>query len=413
MPHIRPYALTFALAAALALGACQSSAPVATAPATAPAAATAKPASRPVDENLTSLDGSLAGIVARRAVLHDFKLKSGAVLKDVVVEYETYGKLDESGTNAILVAHGNSSTQHAAGRYQPLKSPPNVPPAALGWWDAIIGPGKALDTKRYFIVSSNMLGGSYGTTGPRSPNPATGKPYGPDFPKIELEDMVAVQRALLESIGVKHLVAVAGPSYGGFLAFQWAISYPDMVDGIVAVVTSPTGGHDPKAVDNLVAQLARDPLWSGGRYYDRKNAMVETLTQIRIDTLRRYGLEKELEARYPDKAARYDVIYRVSHSWAETFDANSLVVQRRAAEFRDQSRDFGRIKAKVLYILSTSDQVFPTSLAPKVMGQLKAAGVDATYFELDSRDGHLAGTQDAAKFDPALREFLARLPAPR
>ena len=409
MPHIRPY-LTLAIAAVLSLAACQSSAPVATAHATT---AAAKPAPRPPDVNVTSLDGSLAGIVARQVVLHDFKLKSGAVLKDVVVEYETYGKLDESGTNAILVAHGNSSTQHAAGRYQPLKSPPNVPPAALGWWDALIGPGKAFDTKRYFIVSSNMLGGSYGTTGPRSPNPATGRPYGPDFPKIELEDMVAVQRALLESIGVKHLVAVAGPSYGGFLAFQWGISYPDMVDGIVAVVTSPTGGHDPKAVDNLVMQLARDPGWSGGRYYERKNAMVDTLTQIRIDTLRRYGMEKELEARYPDKAARYDVLYRISHSWAETFDANSLVVQRRAAEFRDQSREFGRIKAKVLYILSTSDQVFPTSLAPKVMGELKAAGVDATYFELESRDGHLAGTQDAAKFDPALREFLARLPAPR
>jgi homoserine O-acetyltransferase len=406
MPHIRP--LLAAFVAALAIAACQSTAPVAQAPAAPP-----KPAPAPAPaEPPTSPDGSLAGVNARRLVLHDFKLKSGVVLKDLEVAYETYGKLDASGRNAVLIAHGNTSTQHAAGRYQPQKSPPNVPPAGLGWWDALIGPNKAFDTRRYFVVSSNMLGGAYGTTGPRSFNPATNRPYGADFPKIELEDMVAVQRALLESLGVKHLVAVAGPSYGGFLAFQWAITYPDMVDGIVAVATSPRGGHDPKAVDNLVARLARDNNWKGGNYYDRRGAMVETLAQIRMDTLRRYGMERQLEAQYPDKTARYDVLYRMSHAWAETFDANSLVVQRRAAEFRDQAPSFGRIKAKVLYVLCTTDEIFPTSLAPRVMADLKAAGVDATYYELDSPKGHNAGTQDAAKWEPALREFLAKLPPP-
>jgi homoserine O-acetyltransferase len=356
---------------------------------------------------------SLENVAARTLTLRDFRLQSGTVLKEVTIAYETYGALDASGRNAILIAHGNTSSHHAAGYYLRGQAAPGVKETQLGWWDALIGPGKAFDTDRRLVVSSNMLGGAFGTTGPRSIDPATGKPYGPDFPQITLGDMVAAQKALLDALGVKHLVAVAGPSYGGFLAFQWGIDHPQMVDGLVVVVSSPTGRRNALAIRGLVETLARDPNWNGGWYYER-GGIKPTLTELRIATLKAYGLDRELAGRYPDPALRDAEIRRRAQPWAEVFDGHSLVVQRKAMEFRDHVRDFGRIRAKVLYVLSTSDRLFPTALAPGVMQAFEKAGVDATYFELASIKGHLAGTEDALKFEPALRSFLQRLePGPQ
>ena len=352
---------------------------------------------------------TLEGVVPHTLVLRDFRLKNGVVMPEVVVAYETYGRLAADGRNAVLISHGNTSTFHVAGRYATGQAPPHVPPQSPGWWDAIVGPGKAFDTHRYFVVSSNMLGGAYGTTGPRSVNPATGKPYGPAFPDIALEDMVAVQRALLESLGVKHLVAAAGPSYGGFLTFQWGITYPDMVDGLVVVVSAPDGGANPQAIRNIEAQLARDPNWNGGDYYDR-GGILAAMTELRVATLKAYGLDAQLTPEYPDAQQRAAEIRRRAEAWAREFDGNSLIVQRKAQEFRRQSRDFNRIRAKVLYVLSTTDKLFPTRIAPRVMGQLRDAGVEATYFELVSSKGHSGGTADAAGFAPALSRFLATLP---
>jgi homoserine O-acetyltransferase len=287
------------------------------------------------------------------AVIRDFRLESGVVMPEVRIAYETYGTLAPSGRNAILVAHGNTSTHHAQ-----------------VWWSGLIGPGKAIDTRRYFVVSSNLLGGTYGSTGPRSIDPRTGKPYGPTFPEVTLVDMVRAQHALLEQIGVKHLVAVAGPSFGGFVAFQWGVTYPDMVDGVVAVVTSPRGGHNPQRVKDVEGQLARDPNWNGGWYYD-KGGIKGTLTDLRVATLKAYGIENAIAAEFPDPAAREAEIRRRAAPWAETFDGNTLIVQRRASEFRDAEKDFPRMKAKVLYVLSTTDRLFPPSIAPVVMAKLK------------------------------------------
>jgi homoserine O-acetyltransferase len=360
-------------------------------------------------ESRVAASRSVQGVVAKTLVLKDFRLKSGVVLNEVVVAYETYGTLAPGGRNAVLVSHGNTSTFHAAGHYAPGGAPPLVPAASTGWWDGIIGPGKPFDTDRYFVVCSNMLGGAWGTTGPRSIDPRTDKPYGPDFPGITLEDMVAVQHALLDALGVKHLVAAAGDSYGGFLTFQWGITYPDAVDGLVVVVSSPDGGRNPQAIRKIEDQLARDPHWNGGRYYDN-GGIVKAMTDLRVATLVSYGLDDELAPRYPDPAARAAEIRRRAEPWARAFDGNSLLVQRKAMEFRHQSADFGRIHAKVLYILSSTDKLFPPQkLAPKVMGQLRDAGVDATYFELVSGKGHIAGTEDSPKYAQPLRDFLARL----
>src|SRR5712692_10151483 len=169
-------------------------------------------------------EGELLKVQKHIFTTKDFKLVSGTVMPEVTIAYETYGTLAPDGRNAVLLTHGYTSSQHMAGR--------TGANGAEGSWDGLVGPGKALDTDRLFVVSSNMLGSSYGSTNPAFTNPATGKPYGPDFPDIILIDIVNAQKALLDHLGVKHLVAVAGPSFGGYQTYQWAVAYPDFMDGL-------------------------------------------------------------------------------------------------------------------------------------------------------------------------------------
>jgi len=175
----------------------------------------------------------IGSVEDRFFTLRDFPVGDGTVLPEATIVYETYGRLAPRGRNAVLITHGYTGSHHAAG-HNPANG--NLP----GSWDGLIGPGKAIDTDRLFVVASNMLGSSYGSTNAASLNPATGQPYGPDFPAITVRDIVAAQKALLASLGVKHLVAVAGPSYGGYQAFQWAVTYPDLMDAIVPVVIVET-----------------------------------------------------------------------------------------------------------------------------------------------------------------------------
>src|SRR6266540_3937500 len=338
--------------------------------------------------------------MSRSFMVPTFKLESGQILPELTLAYETYGRLGPDGRNVILVTHGFTGNHRAAG-----KDPADP---TVGWWDGLIGPGKAIDTDRYFVVSSNMLGSSYGSTAPRSPNPVTGKPYGPEFPVITLRDIVTAQKALLDSLGVRHLVAVAGPSFGGYQAFQWAVTYPDHMSGIVPVVTAPRGSGGEPAVQTLVAQLARDPSWNGGWYYDRGGIPV-TLAAMRTDTLTRYGFNEILAARFPDAEARRAEIRRMAAQWAREFDPNSLVTLRRASVRFDAERDFPKMQAKVLYVLSRTDKLFPPSIAPGVMAKLAAAGVDAKYVEIDTEFGHSASGREWAKWGPALGDFLAGL----
>lgn len=339
----------------------------------------------------------------RRFTVPGFALESGDTLAEVTLAFETYGRSSADGRNAILVTHGFTSSGHAAGRYTHADEEP-------GWWDGLIGPGKAIDTDRYFVVASNMLGSSYGSTGPASLDPATGRPYGPDFPTITLGDIVRAQRALLDRLGVTHLVAVAGPSFGGYQAFQWAITDPTYMDGIVAVVTAPKGSGGEAAVQALRDLFATDPNWNGGWHYDR-GGIPETMAAYRAETLKRYGRDEILAATMPDPAARAARIREMAETWAGEFDPNSLITLRQAAVRFDAERDLAKIRARVLYVLARTDQLFPPSLAPRVLARLAAAGVDATYVEIDTDFGHSASGVDWAKWAPALRDFLAKLEA--
>ncbi len=340
----------------------------------------------------------------------DFKLVSGVVLPEMALAYETYGTLAPDGRNAVLITHGFTSSHHMAGRYRDGGAPKGLADSDLGQWDKLIGPGKPIDTSKLFIVSSNMLGSSYGSTSPASRNPVTGKPYGPDFPRLTVADIVHAQKALLDSLGVKHLIAVAGPSYGGFQAFQWAISYPGFMHGVVPVVTAPWSTSGPEATAALIARLARDPNWNGGWYYEN-GGIGAVMSDIRVATLKSYGIEAQLRPQHPDAEDLEAAVAQAAAPWAAAFDGNSMVALRRALEGFDTSPHFDRIKARVLYVIARTDQLFPPSIVPGVMAKLKAAGVEASYVEIDTELGHLASGPEGDKWGPALANFIARLVA--
>lgn len=331
-------------------------------------------------------------------VTGDFRLQSGGVMPTVTIAYRTLGVLAPGRDNVVLVTHGNTSGPQMI---DPLGS------TGEGSWNEIVGPGKAVDTNRFFAVCPNMLGSSYGSTNAASIDPATGKPYGPRFPDVTVSDIVATQRALLDHLGIENLVAIVGPSYGGFQAFQWAVNYPGMMKGIAAIVTSPVVSRERSEgnVARLLATLSQDPNWNGGDYYDR-GGVLETMTQIRIATLNNYGIETRLRDTMSDPQAIEAAIRDESARWATGFDANSLIILAKALRGFDVTAQFGSIKAKVLYVLSRTDKLFPPELAPGVMQALKAAGVDADYFLLDSEYGHSASGLDAHKWAPQLREFM-------
>src|SRR5258707_1694486 len=231
---------------------------------------------------------------AKTFVANDFRLQSGIVMPAVTIAYRTLGVLAPDRNNVVLVTHGNTS------------GPQVIDPGGStgeGSWHELVGPGKAVDTNRFFAICPNMLGSSYGSTNARSIDPATGKPYGPRFPDITVSDIVATQRLLLDDLGIERLVAIVGPSYGGFQAFQWAVNYPDAMKGIAAVVTSPQVARERSEgnVERLLGALSKDPNWNGGDYYDR-GGVLETMIQIRIATLRSYGIETRLKMTMSDPA---------------------------------------------------------------------------------------------------------------
>jgi len=328
-------------------------------------------------------------------------LSSGFVMRDVQIAYRTRGKLAPDGRNAVLITHGYTS------------GPQMIDPAAgvgEGAWNEIVGPGRPVDTDRYFVVCPNMLGSSYGSTNAASINPETGRRYAAGFPELTVSDIVASQHALLRFLGVKHLFAIVGPSYGGFQAFQWAVDQPSFMSAIVPVVTSPLAQRERSQsnVANLYATLERNPNWHGGDYYDH-GGVFETLVQIRSATLKNYGIEARLRETLSDPAAIEAAIREEASVWAREFDANSLIILGKAMGGFDVLSRCREIRVPVLYILSRTDRLFPPSLAPGIMKALKDAGVDAEYFELDSEYGHSASGKDAHKWAPKLRALLDRI----
>ncbi|CAN7491125.1 alpha/beta fold hydrolase [Variovorax sp. LjRoot130] len=327
-----------------------------------------------------------------------FELESGRVLPAVHVGYVTHGTLAPDGRNAVLVTHGYTSGPS-------MLSPGHL--TAEGSWASLLGPGRPLDTERFFIVCSNMLGSAFGTTGPACIDPATGRPWGGDFPAITLGDIVGVQHRLLAQLGVRHLKAVVGPSYGGWQALQWALDHPDMVDAIGVLMSGLT--HPPGlSAASVRARFTESPQWHGGRYYEH-GGMYQDLLQMRLQTLRSYGLERLYEDRMPDPQERQAALERPAREWAARFDPHSMVVLAGAAERFDVRARMAEIRARLLFVVCTTDAIFPPD--PQVRLLLQRTRSVHRHLELDSPYGHMASGIEWRRLEPELRWLLANPPS--
>ena len=325
----------------------------------------------------------------------DFPLEAGGRLDPLVLAYETWGTLSKTADNAILLCHGYTSTPHAAGD-------------ETGWWDGLIGPGKAIDTDKYFVVCSNMIGSSFGSSGPPSINPASGAPFGPDFPEFSTNDMVSAQRRLIDHLGIRQLAAVIGYSYGGYLTFLWGAQHPELMRALVVVASGIKGRGDQSMTAQLRDRFAPCAGWNRGHYYnaDPTESVRAMLKTIRMETLTGYGVGARLQAQLGDDAAASAKLEDMAEEWAAGFDANSLIELRRAAVAYDGRPGAAKIKAPLLYVLARTDALFPPDLADPTIALLREAGVSAAYFEIDSDFGHHAPAADWALWAPALQGFL-------
>lgn len=353
----------------------------------------------------------------------------GAPIKDVRVGWESYGTLNAAKDNAILVTHFFSGTSHAAGRYRPEDPLP-------GYWDAIIGPGKAIDTDKFFVISSdtlvnmNVKDPTVVTTGPASIDPDTGRPYGMRFPIVTIRDFVEVQKALLDSLGIQKLYAVAGPSMGSLQAFEWASTYPDRVERLIAVI----GGAEENAylvgwLNLWAAPIRLDPNWNGGDYYGRAEptrGLTEALKIVTMQALQWQWMDGMFGRRWADEtrnpAASFDNRFAVE-AWLEEIaatraavcDANHFLYLVKANQLfltghgATVDEGLARIKAPTLLIASAEDLVFPL---PRHFAALKdklaAQGVRVAFTDaITGEFGHLDGINNIAKAGGHIARFLA------
>jgi homoserine O-acetyltransferase len=374
---------------------------------------------------------------------HPLQLDCGRKLHPIRIAYETYGALSPARDNVILVCHALSGDAHAAGF---AKTPPpestrdgfaaedrdGTAGRGLGWWDGMIGPGKAFDTNRFFVVSTNLLGGCRGTTGPSSTNPATGKPYGSDFPVITVADMVRAERAFLEAIGITRLAAVAGGSLGGMQALEWAVLYPDQVDSIVVIASTPA--LQPQGVAwNVIARnaITADPDWQGGHYYGTGRApnagmgvarMVGHITYLSASSLGdKFGrrLQFANDLRYTLTDPEFEIESYLRHqadAFVRRFDANTYLYTSRALTYYDLARQHGggrladalrHVSARTLLIAFSSDWLYPPSGSEELADALRALGKDVEFHVIEAPYGHDCFLLEEARQTPLIERFLA------
>jgi homoserine O-acetyltransferase len=337
----------------------------------------------------------------------------------VTVAYETYGQLNRERSNAILILHALSGDAHAAGFREGRTDP--------GWWDSMIGPGRAFDTERYFVICSNVIGGCKGSTGPSSIDPATGKPYGPDFPIITIADMVNAQRLLIDHLGIDRLYAVAGGSMGGMQALQWAASYPHRVRAAIPIATALKHSSQQIAFDEVIRQsIMADPDWRQGSYYEhgQPNRGLAVARMIgHITFMSDASMEEKFSRRLKNGIYSYSFAqdfevegylrYR-GDNFVKRFDANSYLYITRAMDYFDLSggRLVGSdttIDTRFLVISFKSDWLYPSHQSREIVRELKRAGIDATYCELDSTYGHDAFLLEAGAQTRIITHFLDNL----
>ena len=347
-------------------------------------------------------------------------LESGESLGPVTLAYETYGTLNRDQSNAILVLHAFSGDAHAAGYHAGDDKP--------GWWDDMIGPGKAFDTDKYFVICANVLGGCKGSTGPASLNPATGKPYGLDFPLITIGDMVNCQKRLVEHLGVTQLLSVAGGSMGGMQVLGWLTMYPDLLRSAIPIATALKHSPQQIAFDEVGRQaIMADPNWNNGHYYDGPGParglaiarMVGHITYMSDQSMaEKFGRQKKANGHAPKFTPDFEVEGYLSYrgdSFVKRFDANSYLYISKAMDNFDAlagkslQQVFARVKGvKVLVMAFKSDWLYPAYQSKEIVKACKLSGVATTYCEIESTYGHDAFLLEVAEETHLISHFLKR-----
>jgi homoserine O-acetyltransferase len=364
----------------------------------------------------------------RRALSADepLELQCGSVLRSWGLNYETYGRLSPARDNAILVCHSLTKDAHAAsmGRTAGRRAG-----RRRGWWDNAIGPGKMLDTDSAFVISSDTLAAGR-STGPASPDPRTGKPYGLSFPVITIRDIVAAQLRLLDHLGIARLRAVIGGCFGGQQAVQWAISYPERVSNAVVITTTPATSAHSIAIFAVMRHLIRsDPDWRGGGYYGRSfpaaglNGAVAAAVPLWMS---RQAMEAKFGRRLAERRDRYsfsldpdfaveEFIARLVTTSRHEIDPNGLMYLTRAVEYFDLEREYGSLEAafaavtaRVLFVSYRADWRYPPEETARMHDALRRAGGDSAHVILDSPLGHGAFLYDMDGLDNAVSAFLGR-----
>ena len=334
-------------------------------------------------------------------------LQLGGQLSPVTVAYETWGSLNAAGDNAVLIAHALTGSSHAHDAERPDDT-------KVAWWNPLIGPGRFFDTSRYFVICSNIVGSCYGSTGPSSIDPDTRHPYGIRFPVITIHDMVEAQRRLIEHLGVRQLAMVAGGSIGGQQALEWAVAYPELVQKAIVVAATAWLTAQAIAFSEVQRQaILADPRWQGGDYLPGQGPEAG-LAIARMLAMITYQSEEGMELRFARETARqsnivapsghtdfgkrFDVegyLYYQGQSLVKRFDANSYLYISRAMDLYDVSEGYPsleaalrRVRSKTLFIGIRSDFLFPAARVRWLAEQVRAAGGDASYVELDSPHGH-------------------------
>ena len=344
-------------------------------------------------------------------------MESGEKLGPITLAYETYGKLNDKKSNAILILHALSGDAHAAGLRTEDKAP--------GWWDDLIGPGKGIDTNKYYVICSNVIGGCKGSTGPSSVNPRTGKSYGLNFPLITIGDMVRAQHNLIGHLGINKLLTVIGGSMGGMQVLQWMVAYPDRIHSAIPIAT--TMKHTPQQIAfNEVGRQAvmSDPDWTNGNYYGY-NVPTKGLAVARMighitymsdaSMAEKFGRRTKPESEPVKFGANFEVEGYLRHrgdNFVKRFDANSYLYITKAIDNfnilngHSLNSIFKGLKAKVLVLSFKSDWLYPSYQSQEIVKACKLAAVDASYCEINSTYGHDAFLLEIQQEARLIKNFL-------
>lgn len=349
------------------------------------------------------------------------KMDAGVSLSPLTIAYQTYGELNAGKSNAILVCHALTGDQHVANTH-PITGKP-------GWWHTMVGPGRPIDTNRYFVIASNVVGGCMGTTGPASLNPATGRPYGLDLPVVTIKDMVRAQAMLIDHLGIDILLCVAGGSMGGMQVLQWVASFPDRVFAAMPIATAARHSSQNIAFHEVGRQaVMADPDWRQGRYLEEGVIPTKGLAVARMAAHITYLSDDVLQSKFgrklQDRSAptfSFDADFQIENylryqgtSFVDRFDANSYLYVTRACDYFDLAADYGGSlayafkgsKSRFCVVSFNSDWLYPTQASRAIVHALNAGGASVSFVDIETDRGHDAFLLDTPEFIATSRGFL-------